>query len=285
MSTRKTLGVLAYLALLAIALVFCWHEVRSYINGNTDYSVSHRPLTMMDLPTLAICLPPAVQIFPVVKNYIYGQNLLIYVSILDSTMDVYLESTLLEEDRSVQAQNKSLKIHLTKIKQKNMAPHQCYKISPIWTGNPKAGLEFDSNFQLQFNFLDSSVNVWDTFKESSGRIYLTSEENSYGLTLGRWFDGKMDSVALKGSQNMIYDVYEVNEYVRMDWHCSHDSYFERLAKRFKEIKFSDISSKINKGYFNTSKCQWEKICTPISLPPVGENYIPQRAELFNGIVT
>ena len=81
-------------------------------------------------------------------------------------------------------------------------------------------------------------------------------------------------IQIRSNETAVWSVYEVNEYVRMDWHCSHDSYFKCLAKRYKEIKFSDISSKINKGYFNTSKCQWEKICTPISLPPVGENYIP-----------
>ena len=73
---------------------------------------------------------------------------------------------------------------------------------------------------------------------------------------------------------MVYDIYEIKEYVRMDWHCSHDSYFKCLAKRFQGFKFSGISSKINQGYFNTSKCQWNKICTPISLPPIGDIIIP-----------
>ena len=121
MCGRKVLGTLTYIALLIIALLFCWHEVKSFLNGNTNFSVSHRHLTMMDLPTLAVCLPSAFS-YPSREEFTYGKNLLIYVSILESTMDVYMESTLLEENKSVQAQNHSLKIHLTKIKQKNAQP-------------------------------------------------------------------------------------------------------------------------------------------------------------------
>ena len=98
---------------------------------------------------------------------------------------------------------------MTKIKK--IFKEKCYKIFPIWTGNPKAGLEFDFNFQLQFEFFNTSVNVKDAFKESAGRIYPTSEENSYGLTIDRWFDGKTESVPLKA--NTIYDIYEVNEFM------------------------------------------------------------------------
>ena len=109
MGTRKTLGVLVYLALLAIALILCWHEVKSYLDGNTDFSVSHEPLTMKDLPTLSICLHSAEQIFPADQKFIYGKNLLIYATILHTTIDTYSGSMLLDENKSITIINESLK--------------------------------------------------------------------------------------------------------------------------------------------------------------------------------
>ena len=59
-----------------------------------------------------------------------------------------------------------------------------------------------------------------------------SEENSYGLVLENWFEGRIDQplVLPPGSHKLHID--EVNEYHGLDSSCSDDSYYRCLANHF-----------------------------------------------------
>ena len=68
-------------------------------------------------------------------------------------------------------------------------------------------------------------------------ISLSSEENSYGVLFGRWYDGKMETHTLKKGFFHEIRITEVNEYVNMDVSCSKDSYYHCLAKRWANHDF------------------------------------------------
>ena len=120
--------------------------------------------------------------------------------------------------------------------------------------------------QLHINYFDIRLNGYY-------RVFASSNENSYGLTGGRWFDGKVEK-PLKLSKTSDYDlqIAEVTDYVNIESKCSRESYYECLARRFLETDFHE--------YFATSKqnnelrCNLLKKCSPFTLPPIGNTNIP-----------
>ena len=98
---------------------------------------------------------------------------------------------------------------------------------------------------------------------------MTSQENSYGFIVEKWFDGKVELV---DGQSDIFDVLIVNviEYQYLKSACSQDSYYQILADRFElfdtnaflEQHFKLMCKTKNQyggNYINTT-------CSPVSLP-------------------
>ena len=104
----------------------------------------------------------------------------------------------------------------------------------------------------------------------------TSEQNSYGMTQGKWFDGKMEMFSITRDSLSNWDYYyelqvtKVDEFVNLDYTCSHDSYYQCLEKRFKKFNFQTAPNLVVNG----SKCYMNQLCTPYSLPSNDEDKIP-----------
>ena len=96
-----------------------------------------------------------------------------------------------------------------------------------------------------------------------------SEENSYGLVLENWFEGRIDQpiVLPPGSHKLHID--EVKEYQGLDSSCSDDSYYRCLAKRFERRDFCQYNNELNlvsNMEYSKSECETRETCTPYSLP-------------------
>ena len=113
---------------------------------------------------------------------------------------------------------------------------KCYKLKQIGS-NP---INFDK-FRPRFTF--TLRNVWNDFWREwipiSLAVWVTSEENSYGLAEERWFDGITINPSLllfinpnKTSCYGRLNIHEVTEYKNIESICSEDSYYQCLAKRF-----------------------------------------------------
>ena len=95
---------------------------------------------------------------------------------------------------------------------------------------------------------------------------MTSEENAYGWTTENgWFDGYAEVIHLFNLPSQCPYTYElkileVTEQINLA-KCSHDSYYECLAKRF-------VNMVLKQNIGNSQN----KICSPISLP--FEIYVP-----------
>ena len=146
---------------------------------------------------------------------------------------------------------------------------QCFKISSEWKGKDDKELQ---KFKVQLSFY-----YQDSFKKPDEMyLYVTSEKNSFGLTLYQWFDGLID-VSLEhkdvGHQLLpggnIVKIAEVNEFRNMDATCSDDSFFDCMARQFKMLDTSKIN--ITVGGFD---CKFKEKCQPFSLPIPGKMKAP-----------
>ena len=105
-------------------------------------------------------------------------------------------------------------------------------------------------------------------------VTATSEENSYGITQGKWFDGKTD-VGLIRRDGPWYSINElvitkVDEIRNLDQTCTHDSYYQCLAKRFRDFNFKTATNQVVNG----SKCLFKQLCMPFSMPIDNGHTIP-----------
>ena len=108
---------------------------------------------------------------------------------------------------------------------------------------------------------------------------MTSDQNSYGLVKGKWFDGKVFGEygrpwALLLDQHVSLEIYSVTEYRKLKYTCSNDSYYECLSRRFQDAYFS---SHFNHT-FDGINCS-QAICLPFSLPEIGDSKIPPCQKL------
>ena len=111
------------------------------------------------------------------------------------------------------------------------------------------------------------------YKEA--RVTVTSEENAYGQTSKRWFDGVAKSSLIK-SEGLVR-VNDMTEYHNIYGTCSHESYYECLTKRFLEFDYLQYSKKNKSATVSYVEypCDFStEICTPYSLPAIGNRTIP-----------
>ena len=106
---------------------------------------------------------------------------------------------------------------------------------------------------LMFAFQD-----WVPIGLLDAKIFVTSEENSFGLSRGKWFDGKVQSPSISLSPRIregykLMYILETVEYSNKDSLCSKDGYYTCLTKIFAQK-------------FHKPDSNWREICTPFTLP-------------------
>ena len=117
---------------------------------------------------------------------------------------------------------------------------------------------------LLFKF-DPGSRIPDRFE-----VMATSEQNSYGLATGTWFDGSVSrhGVPLYLGNKVTSEfgnfvkIYEMNEYFNIKSICSTESYYECLAKRFANVDFTEVS---NPALEQCKSCSYKKVCCPFRL--------------------
>ena len=77
-------------------------------------------------------------------------------------------------------------------------------------------------------------------------IYLTSEDNSYGLTFNKFMDGKVFSTQLIGGNSKEIDLsVEKNRNLE----CKKESFFEYVASKLTEINFQKCNHTSTDSWF------------------------------------
>ena len=264
MALGTILKVLLYLVLLLPAVIFVNQTINQYSSGATTYSEKQEPITLSDLPTIALCFDFGN------TSLIYGVN----VSITATLIERQNGTVILLENRNVSTVL-GVEMHLSRfqllksiIANPNVkAEYQCFKITP----SLKDSEEIDfKRFRMQLAISFPNVSA----KCNGGKIYPSTEKNSYGLTHGRWFDGSISQKSIpiaswvKNNEANIWNYFyqisftDITEINSLDYTCSEDSYYQCLAKRFANFDFRKAVALTH----NKSSCNFEKICSPVSLP-------------------
>ena len=250
MALIKVLWFLFYLCLSFGAFVFVLKNLYDFMEGKTYYHSAKEQITLIDIPSLTLCWP--------LNNYLpvfyYEKDFSIEVKFLDSND----KPVTLKENKSIRT-SFDIDLHLSKVWPKSslsfkclndLADLQCFKITPKLNGNSgnhgitKLGMQIAFKPSIQTKFTDNAY----------VRILATSEENSYGLAGGRWYDGNVDCSKLKSGYVM--KIEEVKEYINLNSTCSMDSYYECLAKRFHGVNFRAIKGEKFKD------CPFNQTCSP-----------------------
>ena len=227
--------------LLTVAIFYAKQMIDEYSEGKTSFSISSKPLTAKDMPTITIC-------FKSIKNLNYG------VDIIVQALTQNPESPLAMGQNEAKGQT----IYL----QKMILAEGTYA---NWYTDCFS-LDFDISQEFYENNISNSF-VWDRFfhlelisinltKDSTNivseiQMYVTSKENSYGAIIYQWFDGHVDPLKLKRNSFNLVQIEKIRRYQYISSTCSHNSFFECVS--------SEIS--------NLQKCfQNGQTCSPFSLP-------------------
>ena len=286
MADSGLIKALFYLGLLIGAALFVYSNIGSdfkdYISGRTSYALSRKSISLEDVPTWTVCFtlrthqgewfhsdnqPP--------KKMRYQEDFTIEVKLLWNRENG-TNAVLLENQHVKIPSHLELSLTFLQTTDKSI---QCYKIS--------SRLLTDSlnieKFGLQMTFIFNKENEYEYLNKLSTElksgaeiptgmdVMVTSEDNSYGILTGRWFDGIVDRTHLEfrrchftplqtKSCSTYMSHYEfridgMDEYLNLKLTCSRQSYYRCLAKRFTQ-HLKDLK-KANRSV---------EVCSPISLP-------------------
>ena len=274
MEGRKILETLLYLGFGAAASVFLKETVEDFLDGAATFTEEKQPLTLHDLPTLTICLDFK-------KSLSYGKDITFDATVKFSENSNETISTQLENGYVQILANLAIHLRKLRLQTSNLVwqiqpNYQCFKISPSWKGNEVVELQ---KFELEIVL---KLPNGSAGKCHGGSTFITSEDNAYGATRGRWFDGQTYIIGMPPSQldkksglhfwgknEFEIGLEKIREYNHLESTCSKDSYYKCLAKRLKEFNYQQNVIKAPNG----SKCFLKSICAPFSLP-MADDEIP-----------
>ena len=257
------LKVTAYLLLLAGGIVFVIRSINEYLEYKTNLTVTKEPLTLSDIPTIVLCHD---HLIPQVGDLSsawgmerkYGKDFMFEASTRAGSISS--GTVILSDEKSTTIVSN---FNLTRSRLHANNERLCHKITPQWSLNTEIEARV-SNLQLRLRF----VNVTPP---TSAQVTFTSEENSYGRIFDRWYDGgSVKVLSLNDGQGYSAKIVSVKEYFYLKPNCSQDSYFECLAKRFATLG-KDIKRKLTG---DNEYCKLDNVCTPFSLPSIGNHNIP-----------
>ena len=111
--------------------------------------------------------------------------------------------------------NHRIKLQIMNVWQ-NLANRKCIKLTSTMQERPSSS--------DQFIFFDSSFYLiqFSAPAPKQALLYVTSEENSYGATLAKWCDGKVDPYILENMTEHFLN-FEVQEYQYLQDQCQSQS--------------------------------------------------------------
>ena len=213
---------LLYFGLAGGGFLFLQETLQEFLNEKTDFHTDTAALmTARDIPTLSICFDDVPQKMENKIEICIGMYTVKNSTIHEKNCMVEGENNITD----VSGMTHYLKLESLKVLQhKQLFKRKCVKVSPL---EKELESELISKNRYRFGVFINKPIV------SHARLYVTSEENAYGVTLEKWFDGKVEPYILK---NQTYHrlAIELNEIHRLSPHCEKQSYYECVAKKMDE---------------------------------------------------
>ena len=212
MKVRILLEALLYLLLLGFALEFCRIQILDFIDGGTGFTTREELISLIDLPTLTICLEvnckPNDRIYhrddclvvdvnskdgcqdakcgsEPFPDLTYGEHFSVETKIVDKKN---YEGARIDVDKNVILKTWEHNVHkLNNFKKLTWQAHsKCFAISPRWNGTENIRL---GRFYVQVTLKLKEKNESVILVKRIDDIFVTSEENSFGFASDRWIDG------------------------------------------------------------------------------------------------
>ena len=253
---RAILQVLFYFVFGIFALMFLEQTIQEFLQKRTSYSVKYEPTTLQDLPTVLVCVGYRTNGS---DNLIYSKDISIDVRIFGKQSE---ENWTLSLDGIVKT-SQGLQIELRDFWQTRFLSQHCYKISSKWNQNTDVDIK-NFRMQLMTKYLNQSIFV------GHNNIFISSEENIYGVSWYQFYDGKFKRIEneggrLVGGKCRVLYISGVTEYRNLEDFCSQDSFYLCLARRFATGQpltlFFDFICKSKKPFFLSSNFQVScKLC-------------------------
>ena len=199
------LNWLLRMSMLLLTLFLVGGVYKEYSEGATKFMVSQQPLSTYDNPTVTVCFWSKVELEPGIHftyQYWYWNG----------------GWTLLGTDAD---KSRFLKIMVA---DGGEVLRNCFMFKKL-----REDLLQNKYVELYFNFLQEDI-------VHAGFVYLTTEENAYGVVAQRWFDGEVTEVHLK-KHSTIYVVLDDNhQFEYLNNSCTSQSFYQCLASFLRDSK-------------------------------------------------
>ena len=227
--------------------MFVIKSVNDFIQGDTGYTQTHELLTPHDIPSIVFCF----DINEGTKIPVYRLDFSIISTIYHDENP--LKAIELVEKKGVNTAH-GLNILLSKT-QAFRKGRSCYKIQTTWKGGDFVQMHrYRQFFKVQY----LNQNTW----MPPSTWYVVSDKNLHGMSEERFFDGNCEKNELRNGLDHTITIVEVKEHNNLVSICSHDSYYECLAKRFANVDFTEVS---NPAFEQYKSCSYKKVFCPFRL--------------------
>ena len=261
-SGRKVFEHLTYLIFFFTSL-YCTNEMLSeFMTENTHFSNTKHPITRADMPTITICLEIGRKEYTfgynkggASRNIKYGQDF--WIETMDSwelpwnSPSVEMK-TLVEgrNDHDFIKQKRQITLEQLVVLKVGYLNRNCVRMQFMMPRiDYRHSMSSGDLFDLGMFSVTLSENVTRDIHKTV--LYATSQNNSYGAILGRWYDGRATPVPLyKGGFNTI-QITKMTRFEYLKKTCSQTSFYECVGHELSQL----------------NSCQENGTpCSPVSIP-------------------
>ena len=273
---KKVLFWLIYLGLAGVSFLFVQQTLKQYSEGVTYFQDTNSLMGVKDVPTLTICMESK-------ESLEFGKHFTVENSNLKLTKGK-------NEPKSDKGISHDLFLKTMKVYQHDEeTKRRCITISPM-TEN---GLEhpnlrpYMQAYDLEILFNESAI-IDSVNLPEKANLYVTSEENAYGATFQKWYEGKVEQYVLKYKHEYHINL-EVKEIRHHPDRCHDQPFYMCLANKIsKDTTCSDsqcttITLPTNTTFIDFDECktQEESKCKENVLRSMVKE-IEQKNEICNG---
>ena len=252
----KPIKVIIYVIFISLAAFFLSGMIKEYLEDNTSFSITQQSMSKEDLPTVTMCLKSESSAI----KMRYGRDLTIQT--IDSKIEPWLPEanttirTLVEgnNDYGFMGQKRLTTLEQLRVSQQWSSvsiDQTCIKMKLNLLEKQLVGrqsLSYGTVYDMGMFIITLSEEIADTVQGST--LFITSENNSYGVVLTRWLDGNVQPFQLKRGGLHDIMITNVKRYQYLKEKCQDMSYYGCLGQKLKD-----------------EKCKIEGTdCSPISTP-------------------
>ena len=252
----RILEFLFEIGLLILTVFFVSSACGEFTEGKTHFVETNVALTTQDNPTITVC-------FGTTSNITFNSDF--------TTRYRYWNKSSWAVDETMI--RKMSVVATTRTEYQN-----CFMFKKV-----AEDISGDKKIYLELTFTEELLDSVNSFKPW---VFITSEENAYGVTTQRWFDGEVFKFYLQKHKESFIELSDIHQYEYLKHMCSVDTFYEcvietmsssgeclkhgglceavSLPKVLPPCKSEDEHTCTLRSFwnvYNNSNCMREKTCT------------------------